>query len=182
MPTIETERLALRPLAVDDAPFILALLNEPSFVRYIGDKQVRNVEDARQYILNGPVASYERNGFGLCLVQLRETQTKIGMCGLIRREELAEPDIGFAYLPDFWGKGLAYEAAKAVLHDADERLELKRVLAITSLDNDASIKLLKRLGFEFDRVMKLSSNREEVRLFSSNIGAGKGKTLHGMDH
>ncbi len=167
MPTIETERLSLRPLTVDDAPFILTLLNEPSFVRYIGDKKVRNIEDARRYILSGPVASYGRNGFGLYLVQLKEAQTPIGMCGLIRREGLPEPDIGFAYLPAFWRKGLAHEAAVAVLNDARERLRLQRILAITSPDNDASIKLLERLGFEFEREMKLAPDQDPIKLFGA---------------
>src|SRR5262245_7566545 len=105
MTIIETERLVLRPLAPDDAPFILTLLNEPSFLRYIGDKNVRTVADAEKYILNGPVASYERHGLGLCLVELTESHTPIGMCGLLKRDELPDPDIGFAFLPDFWNKG-----------------------------------------------------------------------------
>ena len=165
MTVLDTERLLLRPITVDDAEFILALLNEPSFLRYIGDKQVRNVEDARQYILNGPIASYERHGLGLLLVELRDSHTRIGMCGLLKRDELPEPDIGFALMPDFWNKGFAFEAAQAVLQDARDRLILQRILAITSLDNDASIKLLERLGFKFDRVTRLAPDREEIKLF-----------------
>ena len=166
MTVLETERLSLRKLTVDDAEFILALLNEPSFLRYIGDKKVRNLDDARQYILNGPVASYERHGFGLNCVELRESHTPIGMCGLLKREELPDPDIGFALLPDFWNKGFAFEAATAVLEDARERLNVQRILATTSLDNDASINLLQRLGFRFEEVVKLSPNGEQLRLFS----------------
>jgi len=162
---ISCHRLIIRPITVDDAPFILTLLNEPSFLRYIGDKQVRNLEDARQYILNGPVASYERHGFGLCLMELKESHTPVGMCGILKREELPDPDIGFALLPDFWHKGLAFEAATAVLQDARERLKIERFLAITSLDNEASINLLERLGFRFERVTKLSPNGEPVKLF-----------------
>ena len=162
---LETDRLIVRPITVDDAPFILTLLNEPSFLRYIGDKQVRTVKDARQYILNGPVASYERHGFGLCLMELRESNTPVGMCGILKREELPDPDIGFALVPDFWNKGLAFEAATAVLNDARERLKLERILAITSLDNEASINLLERLGFRFERVIKLAADREPVKLF-----------------
>jgi RimJ/RimL family protein N-acetyltransferase len=163
---ISTQRLFVRPITVDDAPFILTLLNEPSFLRYIGDKQVRNLEDARQYILNGPVASYERHGFGLCLMELRESHAPIGMCGILKREELPDPDIGFALLPDFCQQGLAFEAAMAVLNDASERLKLERILAITSLDNEASINLLERLGFRFERVIELAAGREPVRLFT----------------
>jgi RimJ/RimL family protein N-acetyltransferase len=167
MTVLETERLSLRRLTVDDAEFILALLNEPSFLRYIGDKKVRNLDDARQYILNGPVGSYERHGFGLNCVELRESHTPIGMCGLLKRDELPDPDIGFALLPDFWSKGFAFEAAQAVLKDARERLQLQRILAITSLDNEASINLLQRLGFKFDEVVQMAPDREPLRLFSS---------------
>ena len=166
MTVLGTERLILREFTVEDAEFILALLNEPSFLRYIGDKKVRELEDARQYILNGPVASYERNGFGLYLVELRESHTPMGMCGLIQREELPDPDIGFAFRPEFWNKGFAFEAATAVLQDARERRRLERILAITSLDNEASIGLLQRLGFTFEREIKLAADRGPVKLFN----------------
>ncbi len=154
MLALETERLLLRPFSTEtDAPFILTLLNEPSFRQYIGDKKVRTLEDARQYLLNGPIASYEHNGFGLCLVELKEPQTSIGMCGLLKREQLSHPDIGFAFLPDFWNKGFAFEAAVAVMNDARERLRLGRLLAIVNPDNYPSIKLLERLGFNFERML-----------------------------
>lgn len=168
MTVLETERLSLRQLTAHDAQFILTLLNEPSFIRYIGDKQVRNLKDAEAYILNGPVASYERHGFGLYLVELRESYTPIGMCGFLKREELPDPDIGFAFLPEFWNKGFAFEAAAALLQDARERLKLQRILAITSPDNDASIKLLERLGFRFERVTQLATDREQVKLFAAD--------------
>jgi RimJ/RimL family protein N-acetyltransferase len=151
---LETERLNLRRFSVDsDAPFALTLLNEPSFLQYIGDKKVRNLDDARQYLLNGPIASYEKNGFGLYAVELKESQTSIGMCGLIKREELPEPDIGFAFLPEFWKKGYAFEAAAAVMKDARETLNLDRILAIVNPDNYASMKLLERLGLRFERML-----------------------------
>ena len=168
MTVLETERLSLRKLTIEDAQFILTLLNEPSFIRYIGDKQVRNVEDAEAYILNGPVASYERNGFGLYLVELRESYTPVGMCGFLKREELPDPDIGFAFLPEFWRKGFAFEAAAALLQNARARLKLQRILAITSLDNEASIKLLERLGFRFERVTQLAADREQVKMFATD--------------
>ena len=168
MTVLETQRLSLRELTADDAQFILNLLNEPSFLRYIGDKQARNLEDARQYILNGPAASYEGNGFGLYLVELRESHTPIGMCGFLKREELPDPDIGFAFMPEFWSKGFAFEAAAALLQDGRERLKLERILAITSLDNEPSIKLLQRLGFSFDRVITLAAGSEPVKLFTRN--------------
>jgi len=169
MIVLETERLILRRLTLDDAPFILTLLNEPSFLRYIGDKNVRTLDEARNYILTGPIASYERHGFGLYLVELRESQTPIGLCGIIRREELPAPDVGFALLPDFWNKGLAFEAATAVLNYAREELKIERILAITSLENEASINLLQRLGLSYQRIMRLSAEREQVRLFTREL-------------
>jgi RimJ/RimL family protein N-acetyltransferase len=166
MTVLETERLTLRRFTVDDAQFALTLLNEPSFLRYIGDKKVRNLDDARQYILNGPIASYERDGFGLYVVELKESPAPIGMCGLLKREDLPQPDMGFAFVPAAWGKGFASEAAAEVLRDAHQNRKLQRILAITSLDNDASIKLLQRLGFTFQELIRLSSSGERVKLFS----------------
>lgn len=163
MTSLQTERLVIRQLTGDDAPFILTLLNEPSFLRYIGDKNVRTLEDARQYIRTGPAASYERHGFGLCLVQLKDTLTPVGMCGLLKRDDLPAPDIGFAFVPDFWNKGLAFEAANAVLNDARERLKLTRVLAIVNPDNDASIKLLQKLGLSFERM------KDDVKVFAMDL-------------
>jgi RimJ/RimL family protein N-acetyltransferase len=169
MTVLETERLILRGLTVADAGFILALLNEPSFLRFIGDKKVRTVEDAERYILNGPAASYERHGFGLNLVELKETHTPIGICGLLKREELPDPDIGFAFLPDFWRQGFAFESAAAVLKDARERLKLERILAITNQDNEASIKLLQKLGLKFERLIKMSTDSVELFLLAADL-------------
>jgi RimJ/RimL family protein N-acetyltransferase len=167
MIVLETERLFLRGLKPEDAQFILALLNEPSFLRFIGDKKVRTIQDAEQYIQNGPVASYERHGFGLCLVELKDTHTPIGICGLLKRDELPDPDIGFAFLPDFWNKGFAFESAAAVMNDARERLNLNRVLAITNQDNEPSIKLLQKLGLQIERTIKMSTDSSELLLLST---------------
>jgi len=168
MIVLETERLFLRGLTVGDAEFILTLLNEPSFLRYIGDKKVRTTTDAVQYILNGPAASYERHGFGLLLVELKHARTPIGICGLLKRDELPDPDIGFAFLPDFWNKGYAFEAAAAVMKDARERLKLERILAITNQDNETSIKLLQKLGLQFERLIKMSTDAAELVLMASS--------------
>ncbi|HEX6044486.1 MAG TPA: GNAT family N-acetyltransferase, partial [Pyrinomonadaceae bacterium] len=154
---------------LDDAQFVLALVNEPSFVRYIGDKKVRTLDDARQYIQNGPLASYERNGFGLYVAELKTSHTPVGMCGLLKRDELPEPDIGFALLADFRKQGFGLESARAVLSEARESLHLQRILAITSLDNDASIALLQRLGFRLDRIVRLSPEAEELKLHAVDL-------------
>ena len=170
MTRLETERLIIRELMESDAEFILQLLNEPSFIYYIGDKGVRTLEDARQYILNGPVASYEKNGFGLYLVTLKDGSTPIGMCGLIKRDELSDPDIGFAFLPDYWSKGFGFEAASSVLKHGAENLQLKRILAITSPDNEASGKLLTRIGLKYERMYSMSDDQPEVKLFVIDFG------------
>jgi len=166
---IETGRLRLRMFAERDDEFILRLLNQPSFLRFIGDKKVRTVEDARNYIQTGPVDNYKRYGFGQYLVQLKDSNKPIGMCGLVKRDTLEDPDLGFAFLPEAWGKGYAFEAASAVLAHSRDALTLNRVLAIAIPDNEASIKLLNRLGFEFESLKRLSSDADEVKLFNLNL-------------
>jgi RimJ/RimL family protein N-acetyltransferase len=164
---LETERLVLRRLSPDDAEFILGLLNDPSFLRYIGDKGVRTLDDARDYIANGPVDSYRRNGFGLYRTELKERSIPIGICGLVKRDTLDDPDIGFAFLPRFWRKGYAIESASAVLAHALDVLKLGRILAIVSPDNHASIKVLTKLGLRFDRRVRLSEDGKDLELFTS---------------
>jgi RimJ/RimL family protein N-acetyltransferase len=166
---LETDRLILRWLSTDDAEFILGLLNEPSFLRFIGDKGVRTLDDARNYILNGPVDMYNRLGFGLYLTELKDGGLPIGICGLIKRDGLEDADIGFAFLPKFWAKGYAYEAAAAVLAYGKTALGLNRIVAITSPDNHASARLLEKLGLRFERTIRLSKDAEEVRLFVSEF-------------
>ncbi len=162
---LETERLLLRKLDVTDAPFILRLLNEPSFLRFIGDKSVRTLENARQYLLNGPIASYETHGFGLYLVTLKANGESMGMCGLLKRDSLPDPDIGFAFVPEFWNQGYALEAASAVMDYAKDVLKLPRILAITDKDNDASGRLLEKIGLRFDQFINMPGDRKETKLF-----------------
>lgn len=163
----ETNRLRLRQLRLDDAAFILRLVNEPSWLRYIGDKQVRSLDDARDYLRKGPLAMYAREGFGLWLLERLEDGLPIGMCGLIKRDSLPDPDIGFALLPEYEGQGYAREAAEATLAQARGRYRLARVLAITSLENPRSIGLLQRLGFAYLRQLELGTATapNPVRLF-----------------
>ncbi|HEY3566644.1 MAG TPA: GNAT family N-acetyltransferase [Thermoanaerobaculia bacterium] len=165
MKVLETERLILRRMSTGDADFILGLLNEPSFLRFIGDRGVRTLEDARAYILKGPVDMYERLGFGLYITELKGEGVPIGMCGLIKRDFLEDVDIGFALLPGFWGQGYAREAAAAVMEHATGALGLKRLVAITNPDNQSSIGLLEKLGFRFDRMIRTKADGEELRFF-----------------
>ena len=164
---LETPRLVLRQLSLDDAEFILALLNEPSFIRYIGDKGLRGLDDARRYLVDGPINSYEQNGFGLYLAELKENGAPIGISGLVKRDTLSDPDIGFAFLPQYWSRGYAVESAAAVMDYARDVLALERVLAITSPDNEASARLLGKIGLQFQRLISLSEGAPEVRLFST---------------
>jgi RimJ/RimL family protein N-acetyltransferase len=165
---LETERLILRRLSTDDAGFILELLNEPSFLRYIGDKGVRTIEDARRYILSGPVESYERNGFGLYLVELKDGGLPVGISGLVKRDALEHPDVGFAFLPAYWSKGYAFEAVSAVMAYAREVLGLTRILAITTPDNEASAGLLIKLGLRLERMIRLSEGEPQIKLFTTD--------------
>ena len=166
MNVLETDRLILRQMTIDDAEFILELLNEPSFLHFIGDKGVRALADAREYILRGPIASYERHGFGLYLTVLKEGAVPIGMCGLLKRESLADVDIGFAFLPRFWAKGYALESALAVKAYGLDILGLKRIVAITNPDNEASIRLLEKLGLKYERLIRLSEGSPEIKLYA----------------
>lgn len=161
---IQTPRVDLRELTPDDAGYILELLNEPAFIRFIGDKGVRNLSDARDYLRQGPIESYQRNGFGLYAACLRDG-TPIGMCGLVRREGLDDPDVGFAFLSRYWSKGYAVESAGAVLAYAVEALRLPRIVAITSPDNWSSIAVLEKIGFKFERMIRLVDHSPELKLF-----------------
>jgi RimJ/RimL family protein N-acetyltransferase len=168
MNILETERLALRQFTADDAPFILELVNEPSFIQNIGDRGVRSLEDAVKYIENGPVTSYARNGFGLYLVQLKESGESIGMCGLIKRPALDDVDIGYAFLPKFWSKGYAVEAALAVKEQA-RGLGLKRLVAIVDPANQGSIRVLEKLGMKFEKMIRLSADDIDLKLFAVEL-------------
>jgi len=168
MKILETDRLVLRRLTPDDAAFILELVNDPDWLRFIGDRGVRTLEDARNYILNGPVAMYERVGFGLYLVERKSDGVPLGMCGLIKREGLDDVDIGFAYLPQYRAQGYAYEAASAVMAYGRREFGLQRIVAITSLDNVQSIQLLGKLGFTFEKIIRLSEDGEELKLFAND--------------
>jgi len=167
MTILETERLILRKLTVDDAPFMFDLLNQPSFIKFIGDRGVRTLSDARKIISARYLDAYERLGFGVYLTLLRETQVPIGICGLIKRNGLEDVDIGYAFLPQYWSKGYASESASAVLVYARNTLGLKRILGITTPDNAGSIRVLEKAGFKFERMVRLPGEETDLNLFVS---------------
>lgn len=161
-----TQRLHLEKLVLADAPFIFRLVNEPGWLKFIGDRGIRNHEDAENYIVNGPQKSYEDFGFGLFKVSLLNG-TPIGMCGLLQRDYLDHPDIGFAFLAEFTSKGYALEAAKATLQYARETLNEETIMATTLPENEKSINLLEKLGLHFVKMLKTSLDGPEVKLFSN---------------
>jgi len=163
---LETERLRLREFNLNDTEFIIELLNSPGWIRYIGDRNVKTKQQAVEYLHNGPLKSYRENGFGLSLVETKEGQP-VGMCGIIRRDTLEHPDIGFAFLEEFTGKGYAYEIASATLAYAINELKLPEISAITLPENANSIRLLEKIGLKFVRSFRNDNSEEYLLLFSN---------------
>lgn len=163
----QTPRLVLRRIDGDDALFIHALVNDPEWIRFIGDRAVKSLADAQRYIEKSLVAMYERHGFGLYLVHARALDAPIGMCGLIKRDALEDVDLGFALLPQFRGQGYAYEAASAVMAYGRDKLGLRRIVAILSTDNHRSSRLLRRLGFQPERQVTLPPSDEVLDLYAA---------------
>ncbi|MEA5138287.1 GNAT family N-acetyltransferase [Arcicella rigui] len=143
---IETERLILREYNFKDTQFIIQLLNSEGWLAFIGDKNVHTEEDAQSYLLNGPMKSYAENGYGLCAIIRKEDLTPIGMSGLIKRDNLDFPDIGFAFLPEFMGQGYGFEIADAILTHAKDTLKIPTVYGIVMAENIGSRKLLEKIG------------------------------------
>lgn len=161
---LETQRLRIRPLVPDDAPFILALLNDPSFLEFIGDKGVRTLDEARTYIEEGPMESRRTRGFALDLVEERLSGEPLGICGLVKRPALDDVDVGYAFLPAFHGRGYAVEAVEAVVDDS-RRLGLKRLAAVVNGANGRSLSLLRKLGFRHEGKVRLGEDQAEVELY-----------------
>ena len=165
MNVIHTERLLLRHLDLSDDVFILELLNEPAFLQFIGDKGVRTLGDAREYMLRGPIDSYGRHGFGLYAACLLDG-TPAGICGLVKRDGLTDVDVGFAFLSRHCWKGYATESAASVLAHARQVLQLQRIVAISSPENAASISVLEKIGLKFERMIRLAEHSPELKLFA----------------
>ncbi len=152
-----------------DAALVLALLNDPAFIRNIADRGVRTLEQARDYLRGGALRSYAQHGFGMYAIRRKDTGVLIGNCGLVRRDGLYGPDLGYALLPAHVGQGFAREAARAVIADAGSRLGIACLHAIVNPDNAASIGLLQKLGFEFDRMIVLPAIEHAVHLFHLHL-------------
>lgn len=170
MNVIETERLNLREMSDADAPFMLELLNDPDFILFIADRGVRTLEGAARYIEERFVANYRQHGFGLWLVETKEGREAAGMCGLLKRgAPVPGVEVGYAFLPKFRGRGYAYEAAAAAKRHAREALGLPRLYAIVNPDNDASIRVLEKLGLRFEHPVRLEGEASDISLFSADL-------------
>jgi RimJ/RimL family protein N-acetyltransferase len=169
LPELQTQRLILRRLEFADAPFVVNLVNQPSFIANIGDKGVRSIEDAHRYLREGPMAMYEQHGFGLWHTARKSDGAAVGVCGLLKRDNLPDADIGYAFLPEFWKVGFAFEAAEATLRHGAEKFGLKRVIAVVSPGNAGSIRLLEKLGMSFERMFAMRSDEPEVRLYGRTL-------------
>ncbi len=164
MTIAKTKRLLIRYAAASDAPFIFELLNSPGWLRFIGSRNINNLDDAMAYLAERVMPGYETNGFGLNTVTLADG-TPVGICGLLKRDTLPDADIGFAFLPQHSGKGYGYESAVAVLEHAHAQLGINRILAITDQDNINSIGLLKKLGFVFEKLVLMPGEEVELNMF-----------------
>jgi RimJ/RimL family protein N-acetyltransferase len=169
LPELETARLSLRRFEIDDAPCVVELLNQPSFIRNIGDRGVRNDADARRYLRDGPMAMYDKFGFGLWRASRRADGAFVGMCGLLKRDILPDVDVGYAFLPEHWGQGYASEVAGACLELGARRFGLKRIIGVVSEHNVASIRVLEKIGMRFDRMYPMHPDEPDVRLYGRDF-------------
>ncbi len=168
-----TDRLTIRELDEADAPFLLELLNDHGFITYIADRGVRTLDGALAYLRNGPQAMIAQHGYGLWRVALTDSDEPVGICGILKRDSLPDPDLGYAMLTRHCGHGYAYESASATLTYAREQLGIERILAITALENPASIRLLGKLGFHFVEIRQLPGIASPSRVFSNQSLGGK---------
>jgi len=164
--TLETERLQLREFTLNDAAYMLRQLNEPSFIKNIADRGVRTLQQAEAYLQNGAMASYQNSGFGFWAVIEKSSGQIIGMCGLVKRDNLPHPDLGYSFLPEYFGQGFAFEATHASLLAAKKQFQLQKLLAIVNVENTASRKLLEKLGLQFQRMIALYENDPDLCLYS----------------
>ena len=163
---LETERLTLHDLTQGDAPFILELLLSPGFLQNIGDRGVRDLDSARGYI-DRAQAGYAANGFGLWRADLKATGEATGLAGLVRREGLDHPDVGYAFLEAFWGQGLASEAAAASLGYGRDVLGLETIVAITTPANLGSIAVLKKIGMKDAGLIRVPGHADDSAYFTT---------------
>jgi len=166
---LETERLSLSRLTLDDAELVLAVWNDPTYIRYVADRGIRTVDAARAALEEGALKQFSDYGYGPFRVAMINDDTPIGVCGLFRREGLDEPDLGFSILPKYWRRGYAYEAARAVVSYAETEIQLTRLTAVVSPNNGASVALIEKLGLQFERMLRLPGDDDEVAIYGMQL-------------
>ena len=167
---LETDRLSLRWLNLDDAGLMLAIWNDPAFVRHVGDRGIRTIEEAHEAMTAGVLLLYEKYGYGPYRMAVKDDDTPIGICGLFKRDNLDDPDLGYGVLPEYCGKGFAYEASRAIIGYARAELQLKRLVAIISPENQPSIGLIRKLGFRFERMQRMHDDEDEASIYITHLG------------
>ena len=165
--TLETERLILQPVKMEDAEFILELYNSPNFIKFIGDRNLRTVEDAETYIKEKFLPHVEKHGFGSYVIITKSDTKKIGNVGIYVRDGLNAPDIGFSFLSEFEGKGYGFEASKKLMEIAFSEFGLKKISAITTKENIASQKLIEKLGLKFQSIVQLPDDPEDLLYYEN---------------
>ncbi|HSS78918.1 MAG TPA: GNAT family N-acetyltransferase [Thermoanaerobaculia bacterium] len=167
MTVLETDRLILQRFTASpsESEFALRLLNEPSYLQNIGDKGVRTLEQASTYLLDGPIKSYQLHGHGLYLVVLKDSLQPVGICGLLKRDQFPDADLGYAFLPEFWSRGFAYEAASAVVGYGQRSLKLPKLIALVAPGNSPSIKLLEKLGFTYSGQVRMEPSGSDAAVY-----------------
>jgi len=168
---LQTERLSLRRLTLDDAELMLAVWNDPAFIRHVGDRGIRTIDAARVALQEGALKLFSDYGYGPFRVALIADDTPVGVCGLFRREGLEEPDIGFSILPQHWRKGYAFEAASAVVRHAKTDIRLERLTAVVSTENAASVALIEKLGLQFERMQRLPGDNDDVAVYGMQLNS-----------
>lgn len=166
---IDTKRLYLRELTLGDSEFVYKLVNTPKWIKFIGDRKINSIKDSEKYLTKGPLKSYTQNGFGMWLIVLKHSLIPIGICGILKREFINDLDIGFAMLPKYENNGYGYEAANATLTFAKHKLKISRIVGFTLDYNNHSINLLNKLGFKFEKMIRLPNNDENMALFAKSL-------------
>ncbi|WP_242083110.1 GNAT family N-acetyltransferase [Aestuariivivens sediminis] len=167
---VKTKRLHISKIVLKDAAFFLQLMNTPGFLKYIGDRNIKTIADAKAYLKSGLLKSYKVHGFGYYKLTLKEEPDRpIGIVGILKRDVLEHPDVGFALLPEYERLGYSYEASIEILKLAKDRFNLKKITAITNPDNDKSIKLLEKLGLKLEQRTDPFNEGKDLLLFGKAL-------------
>ncbi|CAV26369.1 GNAT family N-acetyltransferase [Vibrio atlanticus] len=170
MQAVETARLRLRMITPQDAAFIQRLYSSEDFLRYVGDKEITDAGKAVEYIENNILKMHQEKDVCLLVVEIKDSSTPIGVCGLIKRDTLESHDIGYGFVPEVYGQGFGLEAAQVIIEQAKHNADIDHLVAITTSDNIRSIALLTKLGFVFERVEEAINESVNLNLYGLSLG------------